>query len=346
MVTERLFVVSVIAVAAFSISAWLTHRLTRSSSWLYLLDHPNERSLHAHPTPRTGGVAILATCYLCAGVALLYLGSATAVLLWLGTAGLVVGAISFVDDRAGVAAVYRLGVHAAAAAMVVLGGFALSRIDLPGPVFGVQPFVGALASGLFIVWMINLYNFMDGMDGFAGGMAVFGFGSFAVLGWLSGHEAFAVLSLVIAASSAGFLLFNFPPARIFMGDVGSAPLGLFVGAFSIWGAKESVFPIWVALLVFSPFTVDATVTLVRRLLRGERVWEAHKSHYYQRLVQAGWGHKRTVLWEYALMLGCAISGIWAARQSATAQWGVIAGWSAGYALLGVLVSRRERGGRR
>src|SRR3972149_11902430 len=101
MATERLFVVSVIAVAAFSISAWLTYRFTRSSSWLYVLDHPNARSLHARPTPRTGGVAILATCYLCAGVALAYLGTATAALLWLAAAGVGVGGILFIDDPGG-----------------------------------------------------------------------------------------------------------------------------------------------------------------------------------------------------------------------------------------------------
>ena len=340
--TERLFVVSAIAVAAFFISAWLTHRFTRPSSWLYLLDHPNERSLHARPTPRMGGVAILATCYLCAGAALMYLGSGSAALLWLGFAGLVVGGISFIDDRAGVAAAYRLGAHTAAAAMVVLGGLAFSRIELPGAVFGVQPFVGALASGLFIVWMINLYNFMDGMDGFAGGMAMFGFGTLAILGWRAEHETFALLSGVTAASGAGFLAFNFPPARIFMGDVGSSTLGLFAGAFTLWGARDGVFPLWVGVLVFSPFVADATVTLARRFVRGEKVWQAHKSHYYQRLVQLGWGHRKTVLWEYVLMGACAVSAAWALSIPVHLQWIMISFWIALYALLVFFVNWLER----
>lgn len=340
--TERLFVVSVIAVAAFSISAWLTHRFTRSSSWLYVLDHPNARSLHARPTPRTGGVAILATCYLCAGVAVAYLDVAAAALLWLAAAGLVVGGISLIDDRAGVAAVYRLGAHTAAAAMVVLGGFVLLRVELPGPVFGVQPFVGALASGLFIVWMINLYNFMDGMDGFAGGMAMFGFGTLAILGWRAEHETFALLSGVIAASAAGFLVFNFPPARIFMGDVGSSTLGLFAGAFTLWGARDGVFPLWVGVLVFSPFVVDATVTLLRRFIRGEKVWEAHKTHYYQRLVQLGWGHRKTVLVEYVLMLGCGLTALLAVKADAVVQWAVILTWAGIYLGFFGWVGRLER----
>ena len=94
-----------------------------------------------------------------------------------------------------------------------------------------------------------------------------------------------------------------------MGDVGSSTLGLLAAAFSLWGARDGVFPFWVAILVFSPFIADASVTLVRRLLRGEKIWQAHKTHYYQKLVQAGWGHRKTVLVEYAIMIGCGITAL-------------------------------------
>lgn len=95
------------------------------------------------------------------------------------------------------------------------------------------------------------------------------------------------ISLIIAAAFAGFLIFNFPPARIFMGDTGSSTLGLLAATLSLWGARDGVFPVWIAVLVFSPFIVDATVTLFWRLLRHEKIWQAHKAHYYQQLVQTG-----------------------------------------------------------
>jgi UDP-N-acetylmuramyl pentapeptide phosphotransferase/UDP-N-acetylglucosamine-1-phosphate transferase len=200
----------------------------------------------------------------------------------------------------------------------------------------------AVLTTLFVVWVVNLYNFMDGMDGFAGGMAVIGFGSLAILGWLAGHSSFVVVSAIVASAAGGFLISNFPPARIFMGDVGSSALGLLAAGLLLWGARDGVFPIWVGLLVFSPFIVDATVTLLRRVLRGERVWEAHKTHYYQRLVQLGWGHRKTVLAEYVLMVACAASALWVVNKPPATQYAVILGWICGYAILMVLVGRLEK----
>ena len=196
--------------------------------------------------------------------------------------------------------------------------------------------------------MINLYNFMDGMDGFAGGMAVSGFGAFAILGWMAGHDAFMAINLVISAAAAGFLIFNFPPARIFMGDIGSSVLGLLAASLSLWGARDGVFPFWIAVLVFSPFIVDATVTLIRRLLRREKIWQAHKTHYYQTLVQAGWGHRKTVLLEYAIMLGCGVTALWGVRAPEKLQAAILAGWTLFYFLfffrVSRLASRRNKAG--
>ena len=187
--------------------------------------------------------------------------------------------------------------------------------------------------------MINLYNFMDGMDGFAGGMALIGF---SALAWLGRADiGFALLQLSIAAASAGFLLYNFPPAKIFLGDIGSTALGFLVAANSLWGSSVGLFPLWAALLIFSPFIVDASVTLSRRILRRERIWQAHRSHYYQRLVLCGWSHKRTVLAEYALMLVCALAAIFALQFSVSIIW-IIAGCFAMYSGLGFGVYLMER----
>ncbi len=193
------------------------------------------------------------------------------------------------------------------------------------------------------MWMTNLYNFMDGMDGFAGGMTVIGFGTLALL-W--GGGPFAALAAVAAGAALGFLPLNFPPARLFMGDVGASVLGFLAGGLAILGWKHAVVPLWASVLVFAPFVVDATVTLARRMLRGERIWEAHRTHYYQRVVQLGWGHRRTVLVEYALMLGTGASALAAVRMSATAQLVIVLFWMALFAVLARGVRLAEnRGGR-
>jgi UDP-N-acetylmuramyl pentapeptide phosphotransferase/UDP-N-acetylglucosamine-1-phosphate transferase len=190
--------------------------------------------------------------------------------------------------------------------------------------------------------MVNLYNFMDGMDGFAGGMAVFGFGAMAVLGWQGGDAGFALANAAIAAAAAGFLLFNFPPARIFLGDVGSATLGLLAAALSLLGSQRGLFPLWVAWLAFSPFIVDATWTLLRRLVRGERVWQAHRSHHYQRLVLAGWSHRRTVSLSYVLMAACAATAVAGQGMNAGDQLRLLAAWAIIYGLIGYKVRLVER----
>jgi len=163
--------------------------------------------------------------------------------------------------------------------------------------------VGAV---LGVVWMTNLYNFMDGADGLAGGMTAIGFGALALAAWLGNAPELAALCAAIAAAALAFLRFNFPPARIFMGDAGSIPLGFLAAALGILGAQQTIWPWLFPLLVFSPFIVDASVTLARRGLRGEKIWQAHRSHYYQRVVLLGASHRQLAWAAYALMLACAV----------------------------------------
>ncbi len=329
------------SILAFALAALQARAFSRPNSRLYLLDHPNERSLHSAPTPRTGGIAVVTAVY---GVGLLanyFIGTSSRYVIWLGVSGLLVAGVSLIDDRVGVSPALRIVVHLLAAAILLLGGFVLTGTVLPNATVAEFGAVAASITLLYIVWMVNLYNFMDGMDGLAGGMTVIGFGTFAVFGWEAGDTLYATLCLVVAASAAGFLVFNFPPARIFMGDTGSSTLGLFAAAFTVWGVRESIFPFWAGLLVFSLFVVDASVTLVRRLARRERIWEAHKTHYYQRVVQLGWGHKKTALWAYVLMLLCSVSAVLAVRQPRAVQWTVIAVWAVIYVGLALLVRRLE-----
>lgn len=325
----------------FVISVYLNMRLVNASASLGFLDYPNIRSLHQRPVPRTGG---LATLPVIVAAMLLMMITMTGVLvkvlgfILIGLVPLVL--VSFQDDRVGVSPRGRILVHLLAAVSLLASDLVPNSLVLPGLVLALPVWVAVFLSLLFVIWMINLYNFMDGMDGFAGGMAVIGFSTFTCLGWA--NSGFATFCLIVAAASAGFLVHNFPPAKIFLGDTGSTALGFLAAACSLWGAKEGLFPIWVALLVFSPFIVDATVTLLRRLLRGEKVWEAHRSHYYQRLVLLGWGHRRTVLVEYALMLACAGSALLAARLPPIGQIALMAIWIWIYGFLMWGVGRLER----
>ena len=328
------------SILAFGIAFGLSLWLARSCRSPRFLDHPNARSLHQRPIPRTGGLAVLGG--LLTGGFLIGIGlpdvRANLAFLPLGLAPLAL--ISFLDDRQGIAARWRLLVHLGAAGSLAAAGFFPGALAWPGLLLTLPTGVAVGLALLFVVWMINLYNFMDGMDGFAGGMAVIGF---AALAWLGRADAgFAAFCLTAAAASAGFLTCNFPPARIFLGDTGSTALGFLAAACGLWGSQAGLFPFWVALLVFSPFIVDATVTLLRRLLAGERVWEAHRSHYYQRLVLLGWGHRQTVLVEYALMLVCAGSAALAVRLPPAGQLGLAGGWIGVYGLLLVGVGRLER----
>lgn len=325
-----------VMLSAFGIGCLTTWLLLLSSRKKFrLLDYPNHRSLHHVPVPRVGGLAIWAG--LAAGVAIvLVMFGFRYELVWIITAVSIVGFVSLADDWFDVPILLRLVVHIAGGGLLLLGGLSLESIKLPGLEIHAPVAINAILGVSLIVWMINLYNFMDGMDGFAGGMAIFGFGTLGVLAYMAGDEYFALLCVAVTTAVAGFLVFNFPPARIFMGDGGASVLGLLAAALSLWGDSKGLFPFWVAVLIFSPFVVDATVTLVRRSIRGEPVWRAHRSHYYQQLVQLGWGHRKTVIAEYALMGLCAISAVVCTRVSVLAQWAIIIFWI--FAYIGIMIT--------
>jgi len=266
----------------------------------FALDHPNRRSLHGTPVPRVGGVGLHF------GVLLSWalVPSSLPRELWVGYTLLLL--VSFVDDLHGLPVIVRLVVHLFAASILAAG---LLVADFGIPI--------VLIAVIAISWMTNLYNFMDGSDGLAGGMAVLGFSVYGIAAWLSGSTGFAMLNFTIAAAAAAFLVFNLNPARVFLGDTGSVPLGFLAAAFGLIGWLRLNWALWFPLLVFSPFIIDASATLVRRVFMRERVWEAHRDHYYQRLVRLGWGHRKTAWSEYALMAACGLAAL-AARS--TAPW--------------------------
>lgn len=288
----------------------------------FAMDHPNDRSLHAAPVPRVGGLALM----LGAMVGLswqwesYWIIALCVVLLML---------VSLMDDIFGLSVKWRFLVHGMATAWfiaVVMGGH--------------WGFVGMAMLFVAMVWMINLYNFMDGSDGLAGGMTLIGFGFYGVVASLHGNDALSIVSLSIAASSLAFLLFNFHPAKVFMGDSGSIPLGFLAVALGIIGWREGVWPAWFPGMIFSPFILDASVTLLKRLVRGEKVWQAHREHYYQRLVQMGLGHRSTALLEYGLMAGVGLSACWMLMLESFPAIMLILVWLAIYLALMRVVDKR------
>jgi UDP-N-acetylmuramyl pentapeptide phosphotransferase/UDP-N-acetylglucosamine-1-phosphate transferase len=302
--------------------------------------------LHQVPTPRTGGLAILGSVVIGLVVSAPVLGLARSSIpegsLWIIGSIVLVGAMSFLDDRIALPASRRFALQAIAALMVVLGaGLTLSSVSVP--MVGTVSF-GWMAepiSVVFLLWMMNLYNFMDGMDGFAGGMSVLGFGFLACFGWMAGHPVIFLVATLVAVIALGFLIHNFPPARIFMGDVGSITLGLLAGTLMLLGVRDGVFEVWVPGLVFAPFIVDATITVLRRGIEGATIWEAHRTHYYQRLVLHGWGHRKTVLVEYGLMLVCGAAALAYHRASEPGRLVVLAVMLGVFAALAVSVRLME-----
>jgi UDP-N-acetylmuramyl pentapeptide phosphotransferase/UDP-N-acetylglucosamine-1-phosphate transferase len=303
------------ATAALSfLVAFTLVRVLLSRFGRFALDRPNERSLHERPVPRTGGIALLAgaAVSLAFGAAVLWLPLALAAAL---------AVLSFVDDLRGMPTALRLAAHLLAAGVLVW--------YLLSPMHPAQMVLLALAA----VWVTNLYNFMDGADGVAGGMALIGFSAYAAAAGLAGEAPLAVLCAAIAAAALAFLAHNFHPARIFMGDVGSIPLGFLAAALGILGWRNDAWPLWFPVLVFGPFIADATVTLAKRLARREKVWQAHREHYYQRIVRMGMGHRGAALLGYAVMAGCAALALAGRAQPPALQ---AAAFGAGSALLGAM----------
>lgn len=271
---------------AFGLSCMLSWLLTEKKV-LQVLDKPNARSLHALPVPRTGGIAII-TSILSSWLLL----APSSVSLLLSASVLLLALISLADDVRPLPAFFRLVFHSTVAWV-----YAASLLYLS------HGFFLTLVVGVALIWMINLFNFMDGSDGLATGMALIGFSAYGAGALQMADEIFAAVNFCIVGSATALLLFNFHPARIFMGDNGSIPLGFLAGALGIYGWSEGIWSPWFPLLVFSPFVADATVTLIKRLYKGERIWHAHRDHYYQRLVlMSGWGHRNTALFAYVLML--------------------------------------------
>jgi UDP-N-acetylmuramyl pentapeptide phosphotransferase/UDP-N-acetylglucosamine-1-phosphate transferase len=269
-----------------------------------LLDQPNQRSLHHEPTPRIGGIGMWFA------IAVTATWSASNVPGAIAVPVLLVASVSLLDDWRAQPIALRLAVQFLSALV------ALSAL-YPG-----SWLIALLA--VAVVWSANLFNFMDGADGLAAGMALVGF---ATLGWLAceAHHDIGPIALIIASAAGGVLLLNFPPARVFLGDAGSIPLGFVAALISLWGARDDLWPIWLPVLVFLPFVLDATFTLGHRVWRGERFWLAHREHLYQRLVLSGWTHKRLFVVAMPIILSCSVLALLILRMPQSWKASALAG---------------------
>lgn len=263
------------------------------------VDFPNQRSLHSEPVPRCGGIAVMLAVSL-ATVPFLQ------DLYWLIAIALALSMVSYLDDLRGLPVVFRLVAHFMGAAI------AASQLSLPLP--------GVFMVAMGLAASTNIYNFMDGANGLAAGVAVIGFSAYAVAASIGGAPELSLISAAIAAASAGFLIFNFGNARIFLGDAGSIPVGFMAGSIGVIGwARGAWSPIFPAL-VFFPFIADSVVTLLKRACNGRAVWQSHREHYYQRLIQMGWGHRRVAITYYGMTLAGSGLGLVLLLAPDSAQW--------------------------
>ena len=289
------------ATAAFAASLLLTGIVRRFAVAHALLDVPNERSSHTAPTPRGGGLALVAVVL--GGVAVLGLAGMLPPRTSIGIlgGGILIALIGWLDDRHSVPALTRLSAHLVAAlwALWWLGGLPTLVVGDHAVVLGA--FGTALAAGA-IMWAINTTNFMDGIDGLAGGETATVALTAALL-LARTDPALAATAAITGGAALGFLPWNWRPARIFMGDIGSGFLGFMLAVLAVATERAGALPALVWLLLYAVFAVDATVTLARRIWRGERWYAAHRSHAYQRAVQAGWSHARVTLIVLLLNVG-------------------------------------------
>jgi Fuc2NAc and GlcNAc transferase len=311
----------VILVLAFVVAWAVTKLLIPVLQKKGVLDVPNARSSHAAVIPRGGGIGIVAGLVVGWLAAFLLGMSLPGIGLIAGTA--LIAAIGFLDDRAGSLSVQlRLLLQLVAAAIAVGQSGGLERLPLPEPL-DIQ--LGIFATPVAVIWIVavlNIYNFLDGIDGFAGVQGAIAGLAFALLGQ---SDLLTASGLAIAGACAGFLVHNWHPAKVFMGDIGSGTLGFVLGALpfqlSSTSRTNTMFAVFVCLWFFLS---DGVFTMLRRLLRGERIWEAHRSHLYQRLVQAGMSHDKVVLKvTFAAAVFAALAVVAVRSAEASAQWGVL-----------------------
>ncbi len=326
--------VLVLACAAAAALAWAaTWAVLRSLVRFEVYDRPNPRSSHARPKARGGGLALIPVVLFAWIAAASWLGAA-APGFWLALAAAGLAVVSWLDDLKGLPAGLRLAVQALA---VALG---LAAMEGEGAVFQglLPPLLDRVAAGLLWLWFVNLFNFMDGIDGLSGVEASsLGLG-LVLVGVLAGWpDASVALPALLAAATLGFLVWNWAPAKLFLGDVGSVALGYLLGWLLLGAAVNGDWAAAVILPLY--YLADATITLVKRGARGAKVWRAHREHFYQRAVQGGSSHGQVATQVLAYN---AVLIVFAGAAALGYVWSAMAGAALTVAVLLAVLERRAR----
>lgn len=308
-----IFSVITFGLIAFGLSFAGVAALRHWANHKQLLDVPNERSSHTVPTPSGGGVAIVAVTiagWLIYG----YIASQLKFLLLFSIGATLISVVSWIDDLKPLPAALRFAVHALGAGLAIIGLGYFEAINLPLFHEVRLSWIGLPLTLLWIIGMTNAFNFMDGIDGIAGLQAFIAGLGWLLLGWFGSQTLVLMIGLILAATSLGFLFHNWHPAKIFMGDVSSAFFGYTFAVLPLLAvhlAPGQTKLLSCGVLLLLPFIFDTMFTFVRRALRRENVFAAHRSHLYQRLVITGFSHSRvTLLYGFLAMVGMFLSLAW------------------------------------
>ncbi len=320
--SEAALLLALIFVVIATLSWWLVARLIKILIVRDIVDRPNHRTLHQGAVPRGGGLVIvlaLVLALMCVAVTSLrpvfFLSLTFLVLAW--------AALSWWDDKHDLSPRYRLAVQ------LILCCLTVSGFGWVDQIYGFQlGIVGAFISLIGVLWMANLYNFMDGLDGLAAAQTIIASSTLSFWFYISGDASLAIVCLVLAAASYGFILHNWSPATIFMGDVGSITIGAFFGILIIVGSVWHDISVLSFISLFAVFIVDSSFTIVRRALRREKIWLPHRQHFYQRLASAGYSHSYIALAAIILMILCSLLATLSVAYHDTIEFSV----------LGVLIS--------
>lgn len=295
---------------SFVLTFFLIRHFISENSFVKIFDNPNSRSLHSKAIPRSGGIAIFSGALLPFGFYFNgYLSESHILFPLLGF--MILAMVSLLDDIKALSPQIRITAHFLGSALFILQFFQISSIQ------------SALHFGIIIfsvVWFINLYNFMDGLDGLCGSMSLSGFLIFGIIFFQYKILGLSLFCFIFAGAVIAFLVFNFPPAKIFMGDSGSIGIGYLFAVLSIYSINKGIFSPLIPLMLFLPFIYDASLTLAKRILRGEKPWQAHREHFYQRLATSRIGKLNTLYLEIAIIFSCGITVLILLKNSAITQF--------------------------
>jgi len=314
-----------------------------------IMDIPNIRSSHSQPTPRGGGMAVFFSFYLVLFFTLFFFERGSFDLKWvqgLVLGGMVVSLGGFLDDMKELSPFFRLLAQVVAGFILILSGFSFKTIEIPFWKEIALGYWGIFLTLIWVVWIVNLYNFMDGIDGLAAGVGMIAAFFFSLVAGKTGNDLISLSGMILAGCSAGFLIHNFPPAKIFLGDIGSSLIGFLFAGFALIGNNDlkGPLPIWVPTLLLGAFIFDTGVTLFRRILKREKWFSAHRSHFYQRLIDLRLTHRQVSLIEYGLAILLGFSSLIYIKADPILRGCLLLGWVLFFTVGALMIRFHEKRG--